>query len=101
MERQTLASIRQRRRLRLRLAIVRGLCSGARVSDVMLMEHDWYDGKTMQFVTSKSVGKRGKGVHVANPTHSLWLEEIARVPRIGIILIYDRTGKPFSSAKVI
>jgi integrase len=85
----------------MRLAIVCGLCSGARVSDVIIMEHDWHDGKIMQFVTSKAVGKKGKGVHVAIPMHPFWLGEIARVPRIGHTLIYDRRGKPFSSPKAI
>jgi integrase len=85
----------------MRLAIVSGLCSGARVSDVIIMSHDWHDGKIMQFVTSKAVGKKGKGVHVAIPMHPFWLEEIDRVPRIGQTLIYDRTGKPFSSPKAI
>jgi hypothetical protein len=33
--------------------------------------------------------------------HPLWLAEIAQLPRLGRTLVYDRTGKPFSSPKAI
>ncbi|MFW2831742.1 hypothetical protein [Sphingomonas sp. ID0503] len=85
----------------LRLAIVSGLCSGARIGDVIRMQHGWHDGKTMQFTTSKKVGKRRQGVDVAVPMHPLWLAELAKVPRKSVTLIYDRAGKPFSSEKIL
>ena len=85
----------------LRLAIVTGLCSGARISDVIRMQHGWHDGRMMQFTTKKKVGKRHQGVDVAVPMHGLWLEELAKVPRNAITILYDRAGKPFSSEKIL
>lgn len=85
----------------MRLAIITGLCSGARVSDVIRMQHDWHDGKIMQFRTVKAVGKKGRGVNVAVPMHPLWLDEIRTVPVQGPTVLYDRSGKPFSEPKAI
>lgn len=85
----------------LRLAIVTGLCSGARISDVIRMQHGWHDGQMMQFTTSKRVGKKRQGVDVAIPMHSLWLAEISKLPRKSVTLLYDRSGKPFSDTDVL
>jgi integrase len=87
--------------LMMKLAIVTGLCSGARVGDVIRMAHRWHDGHIMQFTTSKAVGRRKKGVDVAIPMHPIWLAAIALVPREAPTLLYDRNGKPFSSEKAI
>lgn len=85
----------------IRLAIVTGLCSGARISDVIRMQHGWHDGTMMQFTTQKKVGKRHQGVDVAVPMHALWLGELAKLPRCAVTIIYDRAGKPFSSEKIL
>ena len=85
----------------LRLAIVTGLCSGARISDVIRMQHGWHDGRMMQFTTKKKVGKRHQGVDVAVPMHSMWLDELAKLPRSSVTILYDRVGKPFSSEKIV
>lgn len=85
----------------MRLAIITGLCSGARVGDVIKMQHGWHDSHMMQFVTSKVVGKRGKGVEVAIPMHPMWVQELSRVERKAVTLLYGRAGKPFSSPKAI
>ena len=85
----------------LRLAIVTGLCSGARISDVIRMQHGWHDGRMMQFTTKKKVGKRHQGVDVAVPMHPLWLAELGKVPRCATTILYDRAGKPFSSEKIL
>jgi hypothetical protein len=77
----------------LRLAIVTGLCSGARISDVIRMQHGWHDGRMMQFTTKKKVGKRHQGVDVAVPMHSLWLAELAKVPRSAVTLLYERVRR--------
>jgi hypothetical protein len=60
-----------------RLAIVTGLCSGARIGDAIRMQHGWHDGAMMEFVTSKNKAD------VAVPMHPLWLAEIAAMPRGG------------------
>ncbi len=87
--------------LMMRLTIVTGLCSGARVSDAIKMQHNWHDGHIMRFVTSKAVGREKKGVAVAVPMHPIWLSAIDAIPRVGPTLLYDRSGEPFSSAKAI
>lgn len=85
----------------LRLAIVTGLCSGARIGDVIRMQHGWHDGHVMQFTTSKRVGRKQRGVDVAVPMHQLWLVEIAKVPRKSVTLLYDRSGKPFAGTDTL
>lgn len=79
----------------LRLAIVTGLCSGARIGDVIRMQHGWHDGQTMQFTASKNKAD------VAIPMHPLWLAEMAKLPRSSVTILYDRAGKPFSDPKMI
>lgn len=79
----------------LRLAIVTGLCSGARIGDVIRMQHGWHDGRIMEFVTSKN------RAHVAVPMHPTWLAELAGQRRSAVTLLYDRSGKPFASTKIL
>jgi len=55
----------------LRLAIITGLCSGARIGDVIKMQHNWHDRQIMTFTTSKRVGKRREGKQVHIPMHPL------------------------------
>jgi hypothetical protein len=74
----------------LRLAIVTGLCSGQRLSDVIRMQHGWHNGKTMEIRSKKTE------TDAAVPMHPIWLAEIAKVPRKSVTLLYDRFGKPFS-----
>lgn len=78
-----------------RLAIITGLCSGARIGDVIRMQHGWHDGSFMEFTASKNKAD------VAVPMHPLWLAELAKVPRKSVTLLYDRSGKPFSSTKAL
>lgn len=80
----------------MRLAIITGLCSGARVSDIVKMQHGWHDQKTMCFTTSKTVGKKSRGIDVAVPMHPLWLSELSNIPRKSVTILYDRKGRPFS-----
>lgn len=74
-----------------RLAIVTGLCSGQRISDCILMGHNWHDGEIMQLSQKKTK------VFAAIPMHPLWLEEIARHKRRATTILYDRFGRPFQS----
>lgn len=78
-----------------RLAIVTGLCSGARIGDAIRMQHGWHDGKIMEFTASKNKAD------VAVPMHPLWIEEIAKHPRKSVTILYDRRGKPFSNPKAL
>ncbi len=78
-----------------RLAIVTGLCSGARIGDAIRLQHGWHDGEMMEFRSSK------KKIDVAVPMHPLWIEEIARIPRKATTLLYDRQGKPFKNTSAL
>ena len=77
----------------LRLAIITGLCIGARIGDVIRMQHNWHDRQMMTFTTSKCVGKRREGKQVHIPMHKLWTEEIAKHPRNSITLLYEQIGQ--------
>lgn len=79
----------------LRLAIVSGLCSGQRVSDVIRMQHGWHDGRMMELRHKKTA------VYAAVPMHGLWLAELAKMPRRAVTLLYDRSGKPFADPEPI
>lgn len=74
----------------LRLAIISGLCSGQRVSDVIKMQHGWHDGRLMHLRSKKT------DTPALIPMHPLWLGEIGKVERKAVTLLYDRFGKPFS-----
>lgn len=78
-----------------RLAIVTGLCSGARIGDAIRLQHGWHDWRIMEFVTSKN------GAHVAIPMHPLWTAEIRAVERKAVTLLYDATGKPYASTGTV
>lgn len=78
-----------------RLAIITGLCSGARIGDVIRLQHGWHDGEIMEFMASKNKAD------VAVPMHPLWKEELAKVPRKSVTLLYDRSGKPFGSTDAL
>jgi integrase len=79
----------------LRLTIITGLCSGARIGDVIRMQHGWHDGRIMEFTTSKN------GVDVAVPMHALWTDELAKVSRRAVTLLYDRYGRPFAETGTV
>lgn len=74
-----------------RLAIVTGLCSGQRIGDVIRMQHGWHDGAIIQLKQSKTAK------HVAVPMHPLWIEELGKVERKAMTLLYDRVGRPFQT----
>lgn len=74
----------------LRLAIVTGLCTGQRVSDVIRIQHNWIKTGIMELSQVKT------DVDVAVPVHPWWREEIAKVERKAVTLLYDRFGKPFT-----
>lgn len=74
-----------------RLAIVLGLCTGARVGDAIRLQHQWHDGTTLEY----RAGKTRKLVSV--PMHPLLLEEIAKAPKKALTILYDRSGQPFQS----
>jgi integrase len=83
-----------------RLAIVTGLCSGQRVSDCVRMQYGWITAGIMEFTQVK---KRRGGItkDVAVPMHSFWLEELAKLPRKSVTLLYERSGAPFRTTAAI
>jgi hypothetical protein len=79
-----------------RLLIVTGLCSGQRNSDVIRMQYGWIaDGIMGPFAQKKT------GVEVAIPMHPFWTEELAKLPRKSVTLLYDRFGKPFGTTGAV
>ena len=83
-----------------RLAIVTGLCSGQRIGDCIRMQYGWVNAGIMQF-TQQKVRRGGVTKDVAVPMHPLWLEELARLPRRSITLLYERTGAPFKTTAAL
>ncbi|RYG86392.1 MAG: hypothetical protein EON59_10095, partial [Alphaproteobacteria bacterium] len=77
-----------------RLAIVTGLCSGQRIGDCIRMQYGWIAGGIMQFTQQKR-RKGGVTKDVALPMHPLWIEELAKLPRKSVTLLYGRSGAPF------
>jgi integrase len=83
-----------------RLAIVTGLCSGQRISDCVRMQYGWITAGIMEFTQVK---KRRGGItkDVAVPMHPFWIEELAKLPRRSVTLLYERTGAPFKTTAAI
>lgn len=77
------------------LAIVTGLCSGQRISDVIRIHHTWLKTGIMPLVQFKT------DVDAAVPVHPWWREEIDKLPKKSVTVLYDRTGRPFSSEEAI
>ena len=79
-----------------RLLIVTGLCSGQRNSDVIRMQYGWIaDGIMGPFEQKKT------GTEVAIPMHPFWIEELEKLPRSAVTLMYDRWGKPFGTTGAV
>lgn len=80
------------------LAIVTGLCSGQRISDAIWIHRSWLKTGIMQLSQFKT------DVDVAVPVHPWWREEIDKMPARAVeavTVLYDRTGKPFTSEEAI
>ena len=79
-----------------RLAIVSALCSGQRIGDLVRMQYGWISAGIMEFDQEKR--RRGGIVkHVAVPMHPFWTEELAKLPRRSVTLLYERSGAPFKT----
>lgn len=74
----------------LRLAIISGLYSGQRISDLIRMQHGWYDGRMMEMRSQKT------DTYTVFPMAPEWLAEIKKNPRRAVTILYDRSGKPFA-----
>jgi integrase len=83
-----------------RLAIVTGLCSGQRIGDCVRMQYGWVKDGIMEF-TQQKIRRGGITKDVAVPMHSFWLEELAKLPRRSVTLLYERTGAPFKTTAAI
>lgn len=83
-----------------RLAIVTGLCSGQRIGDCIRMQYGWISDEIMGFEQQKR-RKGGVRKYVAFPMHPWWREELAKLPRKAVTLLYDRAGTPFTDTDAI
>ncbi len=83
-----------------RLAIVTGVCSGQRIGDVIRMQYGWITAGIMEF-TQQKVRRGGMTKDVAIPMHPFWLDELARLPRRSVTLLYERTGRPFQTTAAL
>ena len=83
-----------------RLAIVTGLCSGQRIGDVVRMQYGGIRDGIMQF-TQQKVRRGGVTKDVAIPMHPFWVEELAKLPRNAVTLLYERSGVPFKTTAAI
>ena len=83
-----------------RLAIVTGLCSGQRIGDCVRMQYGWIEAGIMEFDQQK-IRRGGIVKHVAVPMHPFWLEELAKLPRSAVTLLYERSGAPFKTTGAI
>lgn len=78
-----------------RLAIVLGLTTGCRIGDAVRIQHKWLEGGVLEYTASKNK------TDVAIPVHPLLTTEIAKLERKAVTVLYDRSGKPFSSRKTL
>lgn len=78
-----------------RLAIILGLTTGCRIGDAVRIQHGWMVNGVLEYTASKN--KKD----VAIPVHPLLKAEIAKLPRKAVTVLYDRSGKPFSSRKTL
>lgn len=78
-----------------RLAIVLGLTTGCRIGDAIRVQHKWLEGGVLEYTASKNKKE------VAIPVHPLLTAEIAKLSRKAVTVLYDRSGRPFSSRKTL
>lgn len=64
------------------------------------MQYDWISSEIIAF-TQEKVRKGGITKDVAVPMHPLLLEELSKIPRKSITLLYERTGAPFKTTAAI
>ena len=83
-----------------RLAIVTGLCSGQRIGDCIRMQYGWINDGIMEF-TQQKVRRGGMTKDVAIPMHPFWIEELTKLPRRSVTLMYERSGVPFRTTAAI
>lgn len=83
-----------------RLAIVTGLCTGQRIGDCVRMQYGWIERGIMSF-TQQKVRRGGVTKDVSIPMHPFLLDELAKLPRRSVTLLYERTGAPFKTTAAI
>lgn len=84
-----------------RLAIVTGLCSGQRVGDCIRMQYGWIGAEGIMEFPQQKRRRGGMIKEVAVPMHPFWIEELAKLPRRSVTLLYERTGAPFKTTGAI
>lgn len=84
-----------------RLAILSGLYSGQRISDIVKITHRMMVGDIMELTQHKQRSKGDRIVTVYIPIHPKWREAVAEVERKTDTIIYDRYGRPFKNPKAL
>jgi integrase len=64
------------------------------------MQYGWVKDGIMEF-TQQKVRRGGITKDVAVPMHPFWLEELAKLPRRSVTLLYERSGAPFKTTAAI
>lgn len=84
-----------------RLAIVTGLCSGQRIGDCVRMQYGWIGAEGIMEFAQQKRRRGGMIKEVAVPMHPFWIEELAKLPRRSVTLLYERTGAPFKTTAAL
>lgn len=84
-----------------RLAIVTGLCSGQRIGDCIRMQYGWIGADGIMAFPQQKRRRGGVIKEVAVPMHPLWVDELAKLPRKSVTLLYERTGAPFKTTAAL
>ncbi len=64
------------------------------------MQYGWIRDGIMEF-TQQKVRRGGVTKDVAIPMHPFWIEELAKLPRRSVTLLYERTGAPFKTTAAV
>ncbi len=64
------------------------------------MQYGWVRDGIMQF-TQQKVRRGGITKDVAIPMHPFWVEELAKLPRRSVTLLYERSGAPFKTTGAV
>jgi len=84
-----------------RLAIITGLCSGQRIGDCVRMQYGWIGADGIMAFAQQKRRRGGVIKEVAVPMHPFWVEELGKLPRKSVTLLYERTGTPFKTTAAI
>lgn len=73
---------------------------GQRIGDAIRMQYGWTIDGIMPFPQQKK-RRGGMITYVAVPMHLFWLDELAKLPRRAVTLLYDRIGNSFTTTSAL